>query len=146
MALWLTLLSSLLCLFSTFVVEQSDSTTEADPYSMQLVQMALRTRTEGQIIAKVQTHLSRMGDGVSIALLKILTEDDFREPHRVQEFLPIIREAFSQPQLISNEIDKKPKVTLFLLAHIRQDVPDIQAQHDIDETIQFLRQKTEGAQ
>jgi hypothetical protein len=138
MKLPIAILTGTLCLCCGLLAEQPGP----DPYSIELVRTALKTQSEGILIAKVQTHLARMGDGVSIALLKILTEDDLTKPHSVESFLPIIREGFSQPQLITNATDRRPQVTLFLLVHIRSDVPDVRVQGAIEDTIQFVRQKT----
>jgi hypothetical protein len=63
MMLFTAILFLMLC-FSTSMIGQSE---EADPYSVKLVQAALKTRSGGLIIATVQTHLARMGDGAAIA-------------------------------------------------------------------------------
>jgi hypothetical protein len=134
------LLSTMFCFFPLLSVSQSE---DADPYSLQLVRTAMQTRSKGVIIAKVQTHIARMGDRVSIALIKDLNETDLVDPRKVEEFLPIIRDCFSQPRQIQLEMDKKPKVTLFLLRYVRQNVYDPQVQRDLDQTIRFVIDKTE---
>src|SRR5260370_26565391 len=110
MKLLALLLCATLCSFPTLFATQSE---ESDPYSIKLVQTALKTRSDGIVIAKVQTHLARMGDRVSVALLKDLSENMLTDPSTVEGFLPIIRDAFSEPRLIATEIDKEPRVTLF---------------------------------
>lgn len=137
MKLLMTILFGILC-FPASTIGQSE---EADPYSVKLVQAALRTRSEGLIIAKVQTHLARMGDGVSIALLKIFSEAELEDPQTVQAFLPIIRESFSQPQFISVDTDKKPMVTLFLLKQLKRNITDARTDGYIEETIKFVNEK-----
>jgi hypothetical protein len=138
MKLIITILFGMLCLPISTVGQFE----EADPYSVKLVQAALRTRSGGLTIAKVQTHLARMGDAASIALLKIFNEAELEDPHIVEVFLPIIRDSFSQPQLISVDIDKKPMITLFLLKQLKRNIADAQTQGDIDETIKFVHEKT----
>jgi hypothetical protein len=137
MKLVITILVGMLC-FPASTIGQSE---EADPYSVKLVQAALKTRSGGLIIAKVQTHLARMGDGVSIALVKIFTEAELEDPQTVEAFLPIIRESFSQPQFISVDIDKKPMVTLFLLKQLKRNITSAQTDGDIEETIKFVNEK-----
>ena len=105
------------CSSSSLSPSQSE---ESDPYSVHLLHVAMKTRSEGLFIAKVQTHMARMGDKVSIALLKDLSESELLDPNKVEEYLPIIQESFSQPQFIEVEIDKRAKVTMFLLKHVRQ--------------------------
>jgi hypothetical protein len=104
--------------------------------------MALKAQSQGLIIAKINTNVARKGDQVSIAILKILNEGELTDPHAVERFLPVIRDSFSQPQLISLDIDKKPKVTLFLLNFLQRSVPDPQTRREIAETIRFVNEKT----
>ena len=137
MKLLMTILFGILC-FPTSTIGQSE---EADPYSIKLVQAALRTRSRGLVIAKAQTHLTRMGDGVSIALLKIFSQAELEDPHTVEAFLPIIRDSFSEPEFISVDIDKKPMVTLFLLRQLQRNINDAQTDVDIEVTIKFVNEK-----
>lgn len=139
MKLFLTVLSSMLCFL---LVSSAGQLGDADPYSIDLVQMALKTRSQGIIIAKAQTHVARMGDKVSIALLKSLNEEELVDPHTVKIFLAVIRDSFSEPQLIAVDIDKKPKVTLFLLKYLQRNISDGQTLQDIDDTIRFINEKT----
>jgi hypothetical protein len=133
------LLLVIVCFFPSSSTSQSDG---ADPYSVHLVRMAMQNHAEGIIIAKVQTHIQRMGDRVSIALLKDLSDADLIDRQKIEKFLPIIRDCFSQPQLIDVEMDQQPKVTLFLLKYVRQSVYDPQVKRDLDETIRFVTDKT----
>jgi hypothetical protein len=131
-------LSCMLWIVSSLTGGQSE---EADPYSISLVQKALNARSQGMTIAKIQTNLSRKGDLVSIALLKALNEGELTDPHVVELFLPVIRDSFSQPEIISIDADKKPKVTLFLLNFLQRNVRDSKTQRDIEETIKFVNEK-----
>jgi len=115
-----------------------------DPYSMTFVQTNLRiaSATPGLIVGAVVKNWQRLGDGVSIALLKILDEEDFRNPKTVESFLPLIRQSFSYPPIVSVDVNKKPKVTMFLLRHLEQNVSDAQTRRDIQETIQYVEHQT----
>ncbi len=63
----------------------------------------------------------------------------------MKDFLPIIRDSFGRPELISAEVDKKPKVTLLLLDYLRLKMTsDSQTQLDIDQTIEFLNRASRG--
>jgi hypothetical protein len=127
----------------TFAIFLSVQSEDADAYSVGVVKDALAMRSGGQIAIRSwsQKHLSRLGDGVSIALLKILEESDLKNFERVRDLLPIVRDSFSQPQFISIEADKKPKVTLLLLDHLRQNIADAQVQSDILQTVEFVESK-----
>jgi len=115
---------------------------EFDPYSVHLLQAAMKTRSEGLFIGTLQKHMARMGDKVSIALLKHLSESELLDPNKVEEYLPIIQDSFSQPQFIEVEIDKQPKVTMFLLKYVRRGILDSRVQQDIDNAIRFVEEKT----
>ena len=117
---------------------------DTDPYSINVVKFELQMRSGGRKVIHgfSQKGLSRLGDGVSVAILKILDQHALTNPETVRDFLPIVKDCFSQPQFISIEADKTPTVTLFLLDYLRRNVSDPQAQADIQETIQFVSRKT----
>lgn len=114
---------------------------ENDPYSVELVRIALKRRVEGTVNAKTQTNLARMGDAVSIALLKDLRDDELSDPRTVAAFLPIVRDAFSEPRFITFRTDRQPKVTVFFLKQVEQGVEDPRLREKIEETIQFVKAK-----
>src|SRR5215831_9079329 len=131
----------MLCLFPTSVGSQSR---ETDPYSVQFVESSLRTASAnpGVSVSFIQQRLQRLGDGVSIALLKILSEQDLRNPKTVDAFLPLIRQSFSHPDIISPPINKKPQVTLFLLKYLQRSISDAKTLQEIKETIRFVDEET----
>jgi hypothetical protein len=116
---------------------QSD---DATAYSINTVKFALQMRSGGQrvIFTPTQRALVRLGDGVSIALLKLLNDQDLTNPETVKSFLSIIRDAFDQPQNIAIDVDRQPRVTLFLLNYLRLNVSDSEALRDIQQTIDFV--------
>jgi len=116
-----------------------------DPYSMKFVQNNLRIAlaSGGGEWAGAGKGFQRLGDAVSIALVKILSEQDLRNPDVVRRFLPIIRQSFSYPSAISVEADKDPKVTLFLLGDLEQRVSESALRQQIHETISFIKQQTQ---
>ena len=131
------LLFGILFLVGTVAGGQSE---ESDHYSLRVVQAILRLRSGGQkfIFSQNQKSLARLGDGVSIAILKLLDEQDLKNPQVIRDFLPIIQQGFSQPELISLEADRKPSVTLFLLNFLRHNVVDPQTQRDIQQTVEVV--------
>lgn len=136
-------------LFAAFLIcaaPLSGQREEDDPYELKLVQANLRMKSTnpGLDIPSLVKSLQRLGDGVSIALLKILDEQDLRNPTNVENFLPLIRESFSYPSIISIDVNKKPQVTLFLLAYLQRNVSDPRTRRDIRQTIQYVKQKTAG--
>ena len=64
------------------------------------------------------------------------------DPGVVRDFLPIIENAFAQPELIEIEANRKPAITMFLLKHVNHDIADEAIKRQIQETIAFIRSKT----
>lgn len=127
-----------------FVAVLSAQSGSDDPYGMDLVAFELKMNSEGRRVTHgfSQKRLIELGDRVSIALLKILNPPDLKDPEKVKGFLPIIRDSFAFPEAISVESDKRPRITLFLLDYLRKNLSDAQAQRFIQETIDFVKQKT----
>jgi hypothetical protein len=115
-----------------------------DPYSLSIVRFELKMRSGQSRITHSfsQKHLARLGDGVSVALIKILDEQEMINPTTVSAFLPMIRDAFSQPALISPEVNRKPQVTLMLLSYIRERIKDLNLGAEVESTANFVREHT----
>ena len=137
MRVFVTLCSVLLA----FAIPLSVELDEVDPYSVEFVRSALRLHSQGIYFSVVEKNIPRRGDQISIALLKIFTDDELSTPEIVRSFLPLIRQSFSQPEAISMGIDKKPRVALFLLDYLQRNISDAQTQRDIHETIKFVQEK-----
>ena len=84
---------------------------------------------------------NRLGDRVSVALLKIFSQEELRDPQNIRKFLPVIRSSFLNPKLIPAAY-RKPKVTLPLLARLEGQVDDAKLKSDITELMQFIREQT----
>jgi hypothetical protein len=128
----------------TLMVSLDANAEGTDRYSISLVKHALLMRADGQRVVQSWSvkNISRLGDGVSIALLKILDERELLNPTTIAQFLPIIRDSFSQPGLIAFAVDKQPNVTLFLLDFLKQKTTDSQALAEIVKTVEFVKEKT----
>jgi hypothetical protein len=105
------------------------------------MEMEMRSGGRRVIHGFSQKYLARLGDGVSIAILKLLDKDALSKPETVRDFLPIIRDAFAFPELISIETDKTPRVTLFLLDYLGGKVTDLETTRQIHETVEFVKGK-----
>ena len=120
---------------------------ETDPYSLSLVGTALRLRQSGGavIIAQQQKHLARLGDAASIAALKLLTARDMEDPKVVRGLLAVIHSAFSDPSSIALDDNKKPSVTLFLLAHLEEHIGDADVRDELQQEIAFVKRQSDAA-
>ena len=120
---------------------QSD---DSDPYALDVVRQALAMRTGPTVVIQSwnQKHLSRLGDGVAIALIKLLDESQIRDPVLVQRILPIIGDAFAEPQFISLRENRKPSATLFLLGCLRRTLDDAQARAAVEQMASNIKQRS----
>jgi hypothetical protein len=114
-----------------------------DAYSIPLVENLLKYPSQlGAGFSERQVN--RLGDRVSIALLKILREDELSNPQKVKSLLPLIRAAFLYPNLISIADDRKPKVTMFLLRNLERDARDARLKAEISQLMNFVTEKTKN--
>lgn len=132
------------CVLLGFVASSGGQSGAADPYSINIVKFELQMRAGGRKVIHgfSQKRLYRLGDSVSIAILKILDEDELSRPEVVRDLLPIIRDAFEEPRLISIESDKSPRITMFLLDYVKMRIRDNQVSADIQETADYVTSKT----
>jgi hypothetical protein len=117
-------------------VPSSAQSEDNDPYSIRLVEGALKTAMSvpGVRISFVEKRLQKLGDAASVSVLKILDDRDFADRRTAEAVLQIIREAFSAPEMISLHVDRKPKVTLFLLGYLEQKTSDPSVRDHIRQT------------
>src|SRR5208283_4440097 len=59
-------------------------------------------------------QLSRMGDAAAVAITKVVAGKTI-DAVMVDRLVVIIKTAFSAPQIIENESDRKPRAALFVL-------------------------------
>ena len=140
-------LAAMLALHFIVTVPLRGQTTEDDAYSITFVRNNLQTAVAmpGGRISWAVKGFQRLGDGTSIALLKIVDEKDITDTKIVEGILQVIRDSFSYPPIISLGVNKKPKVTMFLLNYLQRSVSDPQTQRDVQETIEYVKHQTAPA-
>jgi hypothetical protein len=111
-----------------------------DPYDLDFVRANLRTTSI--TMPAITKNFQRLGDAISVALIKIFDEKDLRDAKTVNGFLPLIRESFSYPSIISLDVNKKPRVTMLLLDYLKQNIADAQSKRDIQMTIDYVHRQT----
>ncbi len=113
----------LLLLSATFA--QSEER-DADAYSIRLVKEAVKNPGFALGLSFTEKEINRLGDRVSIALLKIYDVDGLRSPHNIKNYLRIVRAAFVAPRIVQIVEDRKPQVTMFV--HLLPLFPNMSAQ------------------
>lgn len=93
-------------------------------------------------LSTAMKRVTWLGDGVSIAILKILSPESLFDPKTVSDILPIIRDSFSNVNAIRRESDRNPRITLFLLMHLGTEITDPGLREEINQTIKFVREQT----
>ena len=138
------LLAALLFASLVSTVPLGGQTTGDDPYEITFVRNNLQivTTNPGLRISVVVKNLQRLGDGVAVALLKTLDERDLLNTKTVEACLQLIHDSFSYLPIVSLDVNREPKVTMFLLNHLKRNVSDTQTHRDIEETIQYVKHQT----
>jgi len=116
---------------------------ESDPYSVAVVR-SLLSLPPGTSFGVSEKQNERLGDRAAIATLKLFDEADLTRPETIRKLLPVLRESFSYPQLISIAEDRRPAVTLFLLHYLERNAPDPALKKEITAVEVFIKAKTEG--
>ena len=135
----LVILSFIMAAFAPLASGQSD---EPDAYCLNLVREVLKRGDEPKVIHSwSQKRLYRLGDCVTIAILKVANERQLESAGFIQQLLPTIRSSFAEPQLIERESDNVPRITLLFLESIQRSINDHEANENIRETIEFVKSK-----
>jgi hypothetical protein len=136
-AICFTLLLFLSALAQDKVKEQVE-----DVYSIQLVKESVKNPEMALGFSVTEKHINWLGDGVSIALLKIYDQDGLKDPQNIKNYLPIVRAAFVAPHIVRLPEDRKPMVTMFLLTYLEANVTDANLKVQISDAVSYVREQT----
>jgi len=129
----------LACLIVLFIPSKAQEI--QDDYSIHSVKKVLE-QPVGFSPSFLEKQTNRLGDRVAIALLKIFDAEDLSKPDTIRRILPVIRDAFVAPEIISIAEDRKPKVTLFVLTYLEHQVSTPDLREEISKTMDFVKEKT----
>ena len=96
----------------------------------------------GSSLSISEKILNRLGDRISIALMKIYTEQELANPANLRRYLPMINEAFQSLRIVPPD-DREPRVTLVLLKLVEAQVQDPQLLGEILKTKAVVQKPTE---
>lgn len=134
------LLCSVILIFSTGIAQSKLDDRKGDTPLVRTVRSLLRQPAGfSSSFSEKQAH--RLGDKVSLGLLKIYNEEELSNPQNISIFLPAIRASFLYPDLIAAG-DRRPRVTLPLLARIGKKVGDPALKREIDTLINFIKEQS----
>jgi hypothetical protein len=114
------------------------------PYGIPTVKRALEDRfpPPGAMFKVTEKPLNWLGDRASIALIKLLDDEDFKNKQKVTRVLQIIRHAFIDPKIIRMQEDKKPKLTLIFREHLDAVLQDPALKREVSEVRRFVVAQT----
>jgi hypothetical protein len=113
-----------------------------DPYSLVAVRGLMDRVSQGVTLGIDVKVVTRLGDRCAVAILKIVDQQDLKDPRKATVIVTMIHNSFAYPQNITVDEDKDPRVSLFLLAYLLEKVNDAQLQRQIQQTIEFVKTKT----
>jgi hypothetical protein len=114
------------------------------PYGIPTVKRALEDRfpPPGAMFKVTEKPLNWLGDRASIALIKLVDDEDFKNKQKVIRVLQIIRHAFVDAKIIRMQEDKKPKFTLIFLEHLEAVLKDPALKREVSEVRRFVVAQT----
>jgi len=86
----------------------------------------------------VEKAVYRSGDRIAVGIVQGFTEAELVDPKRLDRILSVLRLSFSQPQLITNEDDRSPRVTSLLLRFLRNELKGTRMEQRIADTEQYV--------
>lgn len=141
---WASLIGASLCIFQQRLAD-TNSSTESDHYFVGFVREALdfyknpehvpQSSMEARKYTNGSPSLLQLGDGVSIAVLKIYDRSELAKPQNAHAYLTAVRNAFSGRNGVLEKSDLDPKVTLFVLDYLREQEV---SEPDIEKRISYM--------
>ncbi len=133
------------CLFLTVCLAFAQNKTEKpddDTYSVRFIRDAVKNPDFALGVSFTEKRINRLGDGISVALLKIYDTDELKNSQNIKNYLPLMEAAFVAPRIITIAEDKNPKVTMFLLKFLQSEVTDEGLKAKISDTIKYIEKQT----
>lgn len=92
----------------------------------------------------LQKSNRELGDGVAVGLSKIYSKRNIAKPQNIRLFIPIIKEAFKDLNMIIVVDNKKPINTIKLLETLKEQIKESNSDlyEEINQTIEFVKQQT----
>jgi hypothetical protein len=139
---FIIIICSALLLFSSVFAQDKVDGQDQYTESIRLVKRDIESRELGFSLSVIGKRIPRLGDGVSIALLKIYKGDALEIPENIRNYLPTVRAAFTAPKLIRLSENRTPEVTIFLLTYLERRVEDESLKAQISDVIKFVKKQT----
>lgn len=133
--------SSILAMVSNAVPQAKPVKQKAEDPTVHTVKALLQEPSAGLSSGVLEKQSERLGDRVSMALIKIFKGKELEDPDNIRKFLPVIRLCFLYPKLIPNKY-RKPKVTLTLLMRLERRVADAELKSEISSVARFVKEQT----
>ena len=117
--------------------------TQPDLYPVNQVRGVFETSGTQLGISWIEKRIWPLGDGVSVAVMKIMDSNKLTEPGNCMVYLRLVRVAFFLPRAIARDENKDPNVTLFLLAYLKEkESQNTALEKEIESTELYVRDQT----
>jgi hypothetical protein len=97
---FITIICTILLLFSSVFAQHKVNGQDEYTESIRLVKQSVKNPQLAVGLSFTQKHISRFGDGVAIALLKIYDADALERLENIRNYSQIIRTAFVAPKIV----------------------------------------------
>jgi hypothetical protein len=141
---WTSLIAASLGIFQERFAD-TNSAPKSDHYFVAFVREALdfyrnpqrvpQSSMEARKYTNGSPSLLQLGDGVSIAVLKIYDRSELVKPENAHAYLTAVRNTFSGRNNVLEKSDLDPKVTLFVLDYLREQEV---SEPDIEKRISYM--------
>ncbi len=130
------LLIVIACLITSTTTTRATDQSFTDPYSIAFVKSEIAYVRRGFYnTADDKKHLQQLmslGDAISIAFLKIYTQQELLQADNTMAHLVLARNAFSSRGSVHEASDVEPKVTLFVLEFLKEKTSDLSFEKNIE--------------
>lgn len=125
----------LLILIMSFSVNVAMSQSDVPKGKTRLVKALIESRKAGFEISYYSKQNLRLGDSLSVALMKIFTQEEMLLKENVSICLSIIEKSFYDLEAIEKQKDRIPLKTIWLLEKLSGKAKDAESKDLINKTL-----------
>lgn len=116
----------------------SAQTARCDRQCLETVKDLLKGQRFGVFTSWLEKENRQLGDSAAVGIQKIFGKRNALAPKNIRLYLPIVREAFKDKQMITKLENRRPTVTLKLLNSLKNRVIDPELKESIERTIALV--------
>ncbi len=126
-----TLISSCVLISGFIISSVSAQSSTCDKKCVEVVKNLIEQQKNGLYVSWTEKDNRMLGDKIANGIRKVFPKEELYLVQNVRLYLPIIREAFADLNMIESIRDKKPIDSVYLLEDIENHITDKDSLHDI---------------